>query len=68
VQAFLHVRHDVVEEACGFTRVEQRQDVGVLETSSGLDLLQEALGPERGGELGAEHLHSHLAAVPQVLG
>ena len=39
----------------------------MLEPGSGLDLAGEALGPECGGELGAEHLHGHLAVVPQVL-
>jgi len=49
-------------------RTFSRQDVGVLEPGSGLDLPQEALGPQRGGELGAEHLHGHLSVVPEVIG
>ena len=33
-----------------------------------LDLAEEALGAERGGELGAEHLDGDLAVVLQVVG
>ena len=33
-----------------------------------LDLAQEALGAERGGELGAQDLDRDLAVVPEVLG
>ena len=63
----LDVGHHVVEEPARFARVVHREDVRVLEPGGGLDLPQEALGPERGGELGAEHLDGHLAVVPQVL-
>ena len=40
----------------------------MLQPGGDLDLAEEPLGPERGGELGAEHLHGHLAVVLQVLG
>ena len=43
--------HDVVEEAVRRARVEQRQDVRVRERGGGLDLGDEALGAEDGGEL-----------------
>ena len=33
-----------------------------------MDLAQEALGAERGGELGAEHLEGDLAVVLEVVG
>ena len=36
----LDVGHDVVEEAVGLARVEQRQDVRVLQCGGGLDLLR----------------------------
>ena len=49
-------------------RVEQRQDVGVAEAGGGGDLAQEALGAERGGELGAEDLDGDLAVVLEVVG
>ena len=38
----------------------------MLELGRKLDLAQEALGAERGGELGAEHLEGDQALVPQV--
>ena len=64
----LDERHDVVEEAVGLARVEQRQDVRVLEVGRGLDLGQEALGADHGGQLGPQHLDRDLAVVPQILG
>ena len=64
----LDVRHDVEDEAVGLARVEQRQNVGVLEVGGGLDLGQEPLGAEDGGQLGTEHLERHLAVVAHVVG
>ena len=40
----------------------------VLKLRGDLDLAQEALGPERGGELRAEHLDRHLATMAQIFG
>ena len=60
--------HDVEQEAVGLARVEQRQDVGMLEIGGDLDLGQEALGADDGGELGAEHLDRDVAVVAQVVG
>ena len=40
----------------------------MLELGRGLDLLEEALVPHGGGQLGTEHLHRNPAAMPQVLG
>jgi hypothetical protein len=62
----LDVRHDVVEEPARFTRVVQREDVGMLELGRELDLAEEALGAERGGELGPEHLEGDQSLVPEV--
>ena len=40
----------------------------MLEPGGELDLAEEALGAERGGELGMEHLERDRAVVPEVLG
>ena len=64
----LDVGHDVIEEAVGVARVDQAEDMGVLEPGGDLDLAGEPLGAERGGQLGAQDLHRHLAVVLQVLG
>ena len=61
-------RHDVEQVAVGLARVEQRQDVRVLEVGGELDLGQEALGADHGGELGAQHLERDAAVVADVLG
>src|SRR3989449_3688920 len=47
----LDVRHGVVEKPGCFSRVEKRQDVGVVEPGGELDLPQEALGAQGQREL-----------------
>jgi hypothetical protein len=41
---------------------------GVLEAGGELDLPLEALGPERAGEIGVQHLECDRTLVPEVLG
>jgi hypothetical protein len=48
-------------------RIEQRQDVRVLQARRQLDLRQEAVGAERLGDLGADDLDGDLARVPNVM-
>ena len=60
--------HDVEQEAVGLARIEQREDMGVLQVGRELDLGQEPLGADHGGELGAEYLHGHPTGVADVLG
>ncbi len=60
--------HDIVEEAAGRTRIEERQDVRVLELRCNLDLAEKPLGTNDGGQLRAEHLERHLAMMFEVLG
>ena len=64
----LDERHGEPELAGRFARVVDGQDVGVLQPGGELDLALEALGAERGGELGEEHLEGDRAVVPEVLG
>ena len=40
----------------------------MLQVGGGLDLAQEPLGADDGGQLGPQHLERHLAVVLQVLG
>jgi len=63
----LHVRHHVEQRAVGFARVVQRQDVRVTELGGELDLAQEALAPDRRGDVFAQHLDGHVAIVPGVV-
>ena len=69
----LDVGHDVIQELVPvipsprLATVEQRQDVRMLERRCGLDLGDEALGAQHGGELGLEHLERDATVVPQVL-
>ena len=63
----LDERHHVEEEPIGVARVEQRQDVRMLQLGGGLDLGEEALGAEHGRELGVQHLDGDLAVVLEVL-
>ena len=67
----LDQRHDVVQEGPGlvrcFPRVVQGENVGMVQTGGGRDLVQEALRPEDVGQVGAKHFHCHLTPVPDVL-
>src|SRR5207249_4639282 len=45
-----------------------RENMGVLEGGLDVDLAQKALGTERGGELGPEHLDRDVAVVLPVVG
>jgi len=77
------VRHDGVEQGTArrsapwlsrltselrLTRVEERQDVRMAEARGRLDLAQEPLRPEGGGQFWPQHLHGDQAAVSEVLG
>src|SRR5918995_7452996 len=64
----LDERHDVIEESGRFARVVQREDVGVLEVSSELDLTKEAVRADRCGELRPKHLDSYVPVVAGVAG
>ena len=62
----LDIRHDVVEEAVGFPRIVEGQDVGVRESRSDLDLAHEAVGAEHRGELGSQHLDRDGAMMLEI--
>jgi hypothetical protein len=54
--------------AVRFTAVVQGKDVGVVETCRDLDLAQEALTADRGGEFRAEDLEGDLTIELLILG
>ena len=58
----------VEEEAVGLARVDQREDVRVVEPGGDLDLGEEPLGAEDGAELGAQDLERDFAIVLEVGG
>ena len=62
------IGHHIVKEAVDIARVEQREDVRMLQLGRDLDLTKEPRRPERGGEVFAQHLDRHLAMVLDVLG
>jgi hypothetical protein len=64
----LHERHHIEEEARRGPRIEEREEVGMLEVRGDLDLAQEPLDPEHGPELGVEDLVGDLPIVPEVAG
>ena len=59
----LDVGHHVEHQPRRFPRIVQRENVGVLQIGGGLDLGQESLASQDGGELGLEHLDRDLAVV-----
>ena len=64
----LHERHDVVEQAIRRARVDERENVGMLQPREDADLAQEPLGAGERGELAAEHLDGDGTLVPHILG
>ena len=63
-----HVGHHVVDQAAGLAGIKQRQDMRVLQVGGDPDLTQEAIDPEHGGELGAQHLHGDVTVVLEIPG
>jgi hypothetical protein len=60
------VRHHVVEETGRIARVEQAEDMGVLESRGDLDLPPKAVRPECGRELWAQHFDGDFAPVLEI--
>src|SRR3954468_5951457 len=63
----LDVRHGVPQLSGGNARLEQRQDVGMLQARGGADFLLETLGPERSRQLGVQHLQRNPPPERTVL-
>jgi hypothetical protein len=63
-----HDVHDVVEKPSGVARVEQREDVKMVEPGGDLNLAEEAPGAERGRALGTQDLQGHGTMVLEVAG
>ncbi len=63
----IHVRHDVIEEPVGLAGVVEGQDVLMGELGRELDLPQEAVGTDRCGQLGPQHLHGHIPLVADIV-
>jgi len=64
----LDVGHDVIKETVGFSRIEQGQDVGMIEIGGDADFAEKSFGPERRRQVGAQYLHRDLTIVSHVLG
>ena len=60
--------HGEPELPGGLAGVVDREDVRVLQAGGGLDLALEAVGAERLGQLGMEHLERDRPLVPEVVG
>src|SRR4029450_8664711 len=51
-----------------FSRIEQRQNVRMLQIGRGLDLGEEAVRSNDRGQFGAEYLQGNLPIVPHIVG
>lgn len=60
--------HDVVEEALRFTRIDEGQNVRVLQPGRDLHFSEETLVAERRRQLGVQDLDRHRAVVLEVFG
>ena len=58
-----HIRHHVVEELLSLTRIEERQDMGMLQIRGRLDLSEEALRPNNRSQLRLQDLERNLSLV-----
>jgi hypothetical protein len=63
-----YVGHHEEEEAVGLPGIMEGKDVGVGQIGGCLDLGQEALRADHGGELWPENLEGHSSVVPEILG
>ena len=59
-------RHDVIQQAVRRPRVDQGEDVRMLELRRDGDLAQEPVGADGGGEIGVQNLDRDRTVVPQV--
>jgi hypothetical protein len=64
--AFDH-RHHIEEESGCLARVEQRDDVGMIEPSRELDLAQKPIGAESGAKLRMKHLERDPPVVAEII-
>ena len=64
----LGIRHHVVEQSVGLSRVVERKHMGMLQRRGDPDLAEEPVTPQHRRQLGLEHLDGDLPAVLQVLG
>ena len=62
----LDVRHHIVQESVGSPRIEQREEIGMLEVRRNADLAQEPLGAEHRAEVGAQKLERDVPVVSEV--
>ena len=60
------IRHYVEQLAFDLPRIEQWENVRMLKSRSYMDLRQESLGAEYGGELGEENFYCDLSSMPQI--
>ena len=60
-------RHHIIKEGICFARIEERQDVRVLEIGGGRDLLEKPLGAEDRREFRPQHLHPILRGWLRVV-
>ena len=61
------VGHHVIEKSLDLTGVEERKDVGVIQSRDDLDLAQEPLGANGLRQSGVEHLDRDDALVLGIL-
>ncbi len=60
-------RHHIEQKAVGLARIEESQNMRMLEVRRGLDLGQEALRPDDRRKLRAQHLQGDPAVMPDVM-
>jgi hypothetical protein len=63
----VHERHHVKQRAVGLSRVEERQDVRMLQLRGRADLLEESIGAEQRCQIRMQHVQGDAAIVPDIV-
>ena len=63
-----HVRQDIVEQPVRCPRIDQREDVGMIEPGRDTNFLKKAITSQYGAEFGAQHLERYRPIVLEIGG
>ena len=63
----LHVGHHIEQEGIRLARIEQRQDMRVLQVGRRLDLSQKPFRADDCGQLGLQDLERDLSLMPEII-
>lgn len=66
-RSYSHQRHHIVEQSIAVSRIEERQDVRMLQFRGGSDLSQKPLAAQRRAQFGVQHFDGDAAVVIEIV-